>query len=111
MDIFQRVKSYLGKMALKKSYNKEVVHILWTGRFLKLKHPELLIKALYRISADGNMLFDATFVGDGPQKANAIKLVKKYNLENKIHFMDFIKPVRYICMYKQSPRRMGISCL
>lgn len=78
-------------IAVKKSNAGKPVSILWTGRFLKLKHPELLVKALHKISMDG-IQFDATFVGDGPEKNNVKKLTEKYSLEDKIHFMDFVKP-------------------
>lgn len=74
----------------KKSHSGPV-KILWTGRFLRLKHPEILVKALIKLDRE-NISFDATMVGNGEMKAYCEKLVNKAGLGSKIKFMDFVAP-------------------
>lgn len=65
--------------------------ILWTGRFLKLKRAELLVKALKRVS-DKNIDFSLKFVGNGEEEDRLKALTAQLGLADKISFSDFVKP-------------------
>ncbi len=76
-------------MGLKNS--GEAPLILWTGRFLKLKRADLLIKALWGLKMRGDS-FRALLVGDGETKDTLVHRVKAYGLEDMVTFMPFVKP-------------------
>ncbi len=65
--------------------------ILWTGRFLKLKRADLLIKALWGLKLRG-LDFTASLVGDGETKEELTQMVKKYSLEDRVSFSGFVSP-------------------
>lgn len=75
----------------KKEFAKDRVSILWLGRMLKLKHPELLIKAA-KILADSGYDFSIHMVGEGEMRPVCETLVKKSGLSDRITFEDFLSP-------------------
>ena len=75
--------------------------ILWTGRFLKLKRADLLIKAL-KILSDKGLEFTATLVGDGPEKDRIKALASSYKLDDRVTFSDFVKPDEVRQMMRRS---------
>ena len=72
------------------SLEKDHNTILWSGRFLKWKHPEYALIAL-RILERKNENYRLTFVGDGPLKEKIKYLVEKENLQQKVTFTGFMK--------------------
>lgn len=71
-----------------KTYNekspKDMLNLLWVGGIWPRKGLKLLIDAL------GNSDFkdyDLKIIGDGNDKSSCIALVKKYGLEDKVHFL------------------------
>ncbi len=65
--------------------------ILWAGRFLKLKQPELLVYAAKRCR-DVGLDFRLEFVGDGKEERKLKKLVKEQKLDKVTQFLGFLSP-------------------
>lgn len=80
-------------MRLKDANNEKshAVNILWEGRMLKLKRPDLLIEALKNVRDEG---FDCclTMVGEGEVKDKLVKMTRDYNLTDIVTFEDFLSP-------------------
>lgn len=70
---------------------KKILYILWTGRFLDWKHPELALEVAKSLK-DKNIEFHMDVVGNGPEEANVRALYEKYELSDCVDLMDFIKP-------------------
>lgn len=75
----------------KKSLAGDTVSILWLGRMLKLKHPELVIKALKNLR-DMDYDFKLHMVGEGEMRPVCEKLVDEYNMKANVTFEDFLSP-------------------
>lgn len=66
--------------------NSPKVKILWVGRFLKLKHPEQMVKlALFLYSRNVDFLIE--MIGMGPEFARVSSLIKIYQLEKYIKLL------------------------
>ncbi len=69
----------------------KTLKILWAGRFLRLKHPELLVYAAKRCR-DVGLSFTLDFVGDGKEEKKIKKLVKEQKLDKVTRFLGFLSP-------------------
>lgn len=67
------------------------VSILWLGRMLKLKHPEMMVKAAKKLK-DKGYDFSVHMVGEGEMRPVCEKLTKDYGLEDVITFENFLSP-------------------
>lgn len=67
------------------------VSILWLGRMLKLKHPEMMVKAAKKLK-DKGYDFSVHMVGEGEMRPVCEKLTKDYGLEDVISFENFLSP-------------------
>ncbi|MBR6486906.1 MAG: glycosyltransferase family 4 protein, partial [Lachnospiraceae bacterium] len=65
--------------------------ILWEGRMLRLKRPDLLIRAARKLRSRGYD-FRLTFVGDGKEKRKLSILTKMYGLSDITTFIGFLSP-------------------
>ncbi len=65
--------------------------ILWVGRLIKWKHPELAI-IVAKMLRDSGYDFNMKIIGQGEMKAELIKMIKIYNLEKYIYFLDYMSP-------------------
>ncbi len=65
--------------------------VLWAGRFLKLKQPELLVYAAKRCR-DVGLDLRLEFVGDGKEEKKIKKLVKQQKLDKITTFLGFLRP-------------------
>lgn len=63
--------------------------ILFAGRFIPEKHPELVVEAV-RIIARENPDFTCVMVGDGPKMTEIQGRIKEYSLDRNIHLTGFI---------------------
>lgn len=70
---------------------KRPVSILWTARFIKLKHPEAPIYVAKKLKDDG-YTFSMNLIGTGEMKNQIEGLVRKYNLANEVHFLGGMSP-------------------
>lgn len=64
---------------------KENIKILYVGRFIKLKHVEDIIKAIFILKRKGYLL-ELELIGSGERKKKYDYLVKKYNLQKEVSF-------------------------
>ncbi len=65
--------------------------ILWMGRMIRLKHPELVVKALGHLKASG-YAFRLKMVGNGPEREKTERLVERCGLKDVTQILDFLKP-------------------
>jgi len=66
--------------------NKKNNSILWVGRFIEWKHPEVGLEVARRLKEDG-YCFNLSFIGCGELEETLKKKVKEENLENFITFL------------------------
>lgn len=85
----QVIKYDIDKLMAKKQHPH--VEILWCGRFLELKHPELAIIAAQKLKKDG-YTFCLTFIGNGLLEKKMRKLTIDYGLEGCINFLGVMPP-------------------
>lgn len=78
-------------MQRKKEKAAGKISILWLGRMLKLKGPDLLVKAAARLKNEGYD-FNLHMVGEGEMRPVCEKLVKDLGLKENVTFEDFLSP-------------------
>lgn len=66
--------------------------IVGVGMLGRLKNQKIIIEALSRVNLDFNLLF----LGDGPERANLQKLVKKLKMKEKVKFLGWRRDVSNI---------------
>ena len=81
--------------------DKEKFSILWVGRFVKLKHPELALYVAKRLKKDG-IDFTLTFEGDGDLKPKIEKAVSRAGLCENVKFTGFASPDEVLEKMKKS---------
>lgn len=98
---FSPVKNKNIKLELKKKFTVSNFNILYAGRIVKEKNIDTIIKAIYSIK---DILGDFTFTiaGNGNEKNNLEKLVKKYNLEKNVIFTGTLDRDTLSLLYKAS---------
>lgn len=75
----------------KKEKNKKKVSILWAGRFLKLKHPDMVIEVADRLKQEGYS-FELSFIGSGELEGTLKHEVKRRTLSEQVHFLGTMTP-------------------
>ena len=63
-----------------------ILRILFLGQLIRGKGADLMLKTLARI----DIPFNCTIAGDGNDRQMLENLVKKYNLQKKVHFAGFV---------------------
>jgi glycosyltransferase involved in cell wall biosynthesis len=63
--------------------------VLYYGTYIPNHGIDIIVEAANLLREDAAIRFE--LVGEGPEKLNAVNLVKKYNLMN-IHFIDWLDP-------------------
>jgi glycosyltransferase involved in cell wall biosynthesis len=87
---FPEVKIYeVNKLFEKK--NKDIIKLLWVGRFLAWKRPEQAIEIAKRLKKDGYE-FSLDIIGSGEQKNLIVSLIKKYHLEHLVRLLGTMSP-------------------
>ncbi len=76
----------------KQSTDGENTSILWAGRMLKLKRPDLVVKAAKRLR-DKGYRFTLTMVGEGEERARIEHITEQYGLSDITTFMNFLSPM------------------
>ena len=69
----------------------DVPTILWLGRMLKLKRPELVVMAARQLK-DLGYKFKLHMVGEGEMRQVCEQMVKDYDLTDRVTFEDFLSP-------------------
>ncbi len=75
----------------KQAGGRDVTTILWEGRMLKLKRPDLVVKAARDLKQKGYH-FHVTMIGEGEEREHVEKLTKEYDLTDTISFENFLSP-------------------
>lgn len=70
---------------------EKMPYILWAGRFLNWKHPELAVEAA-RFLKDRHHKFHMDIIGNGEQEDNVKNLLEKYELSEYVDLKGFMKP-------------------
>ncbi len=74
------------KIVEKKTFNKDKLKIITLSKLIKRKNINLVIEALKNVDFD----FEYSIYGDGKERLKLEKLIKKYNLEEKIKIYSHI---------------------
>lgn len=87
---FPETKNYtVEELRSKKSKDKAV--ILWCGRFLDWKHPEIAITLASRLKEDG-IDFELQMIGNGEQENNLRSMVIQNQLDASVKFLGAMSP-------------------
>lgn len=73
--------------------NNTVVHILWCGRMLSWKHPELAVLVANHLQ-ENNISFHMDIIGDGELKAEIHRQIVEHHLEKSVTMHGFLAPVQ-----------------
>lgn len=65
--------------------------ILWAGRFLDWKHPDIAIRIARRLKAEG-FSFELNMIGIGEMEEDLKSLILEYRLEDCVHLLGSMKP-------------------
>lgn len=85
---FPEVKKYdIHAMIKAKTHNE----ILWAGRFIDLKHPEMAVKVAQKLKND-NTDFHLTMVGDGEEFPKIEKMINQKGLDKYISLTGSMSP-------------------
>lgn len=71
--------------------NNAVVHILWCGRMLSLKHPELAVLTAIHLQ-ENKIPFCMDMIGDGELKAEIQRKIVEHHLEDSVTMHGFLAP-------------------
>lgn len=72
-----------------KTMKPDKIRILWVGRFIPLKRAKDIIIVANRLKKNG-YLFDLDFIGSGGMMESYQKYVRKYQLQDCVHFLGNI---------------------
>lgn len=70
---------------------KDRTAILWAGRFLPLKHPEVCVEAARRLKAEG-LPFTLELIGSGELEPELRRRVAQAGLEDRVRFLGTMPP-------------------
>ena len=65
--------------------------LVWAGRFIAWKHPELVVEIGRRLKQDG-IAFEIDMIGTGEEMDEVVRRIKRYGLENEIHLLGRVSP-------------------
>lgn len=88
VKIFDSIDSLLESKRLK---HTQGVSILWAGRLIGLKHPDLAIHVADRLKHQG-CSFELNIIGTGEMEEALKREVKEKNLTESVHFLGAMKP-------------------
>lgn len=71
---------------LNKNYDNEILNLLWTGRFVDLKHPEFALEAAKRLKAE-KIKFQMNFIGMGPMDEQMQKYINDNDLSDSVKIL------------------------
>ncbi|MFR2369157.1 MAG: glycosyltransferase family 4 protein [Anaerobutyricum sp.] len=86
---FPEVKKYSDIVKMIES--KYPASILWAGRLIEWKHPEVVIEVAEKLRKNGYK-FDINMIGEGEKEVNLRKMIKDKELEDYVHLHGFMPP-------------------
>jgi glycosyltransferase involved in cell wall biosynthesis len=75
-----------------KNKNDDVISILFVGRFISWKHPEIPLQIANRLKND-NITFHLTMIGAGYLYENIIEMISEYNLKDCVDVIQSLSPL------------------
>lgn len=75
-----------------KSKEDEKINILWAGRFLNWKHPDLAVKLAIKLLKEGYKNFKVTLIGNGEMEDSLKKMIKENNLSDYVFMPGSMHP-------------------
>lgn len=75
-----------------KVHTSNELNLLWVGRFIDWKHPELAILTIKRLLADGYSNLKLRMIGTGAMLQEMMELANKFHMEDKIIFLNSMSP-------------------
>lgn len=91
--VYNGINNKVGKPSYKLQECDPKYSFCCAGSISKRKGQEIIIKAISRLSLEEKKLFKITFLGDGSDLVNLLKLVKLNKLEKQIVFKGFVNDV------------------
>ena len=92
----------LNREVFKKDIHKKkedsLLQLIFVGRLIKLKGPDLFVEICRQLYANGAIPFKATIIGDGEMYAEVNNLIEKYQLQELIK-MEGVKSPEEIMAY------------
>lgn len=67
-------------------YPSDKLKIMWCGRLIDIKHPEMAIQLAHRLKKNGYD-FELTLYGEGELRAHIEKMISTYSLESHVSLM------------------------
>lgn len=91
---------YYSEEQLLRKKDNDVVHILWCGRLLSLKHPEMAVMTAKYLQ-ENKIPFHMDIIGDGELKEKIQKQIMEHRLEKSVCMHGFLAPAEVrSCMEK-----------
>lgn len=88
---FPKFKRYDNVDALIEKKTASPVHILWAGRFIDLKHPELSVHVAKKLKSE-DVNFICSFIGTGPLETKIKEAVDDAGVADRIRFLGQMSP-------------------
>ena len=88
---FPEVKEHDLDSLFEKKRNGNKISILWAGRLIGLKHPDVSILIAEKLVKEG-FDFDLTIIGDGEMKNGLENMVVKSGLQKYVHLIGSLPP-------------------
>ena len=88
---FPATRIYEGDSLFQKKPDMDIIQIVWVGRFMKLKHPEFVIK-LAKDLKDKGYQFHIHMIGSGDLENEIKEEINQNKLEKDITLYGFLKP-------------------
>ena len=98
---FPETKIFEGNTLFEKKPSLDMVHIVWAGRFMPLKHPEFVTRLAKDLKERGHA-FHIHFVGSGELEEELLKQRQQWNLTEEITMYGFQSPARVREIMEQS---------
>lgn len=88
---FTEVRTYEDNILWDEKPDMDVIHLVWAGRFLPLKHPEFAVQLAKDLKIAGYR-FHLHMIGDGEQKESLRAMQTEFGLQDEITFYGFMAP-------------------
>ncbi|HOL42094.1 glycosyltransferase family 4 protein [Methanospirillum sp.] len=83
--------------------DKKTTDVIFIGRFIPEKHPELVVEAV-RILGEEIPDLTCTMIGDGPMMTRIVKMIHDFGLSENIHLYGFVSDYQDVIRRMKSAR-------
>ena len=71
--------------------DKKCISILWAGRFLRLKHPDMAVEVANTLTKK-NIPFTLNIIGSGEMESELKNMITRYNLSDSVKMLGTMSP-------------------